>query len=129
MGECEVRTLVERLGELDAADFRVRGRTKHKASEIACMTICAQIAGATSFYDMHSYATEKRKARPVFQRSADSIQRNWPLNAERCAAEHFGRRPLIRGMTLADKGEQSKRVGSGAPHDRKKGRAPPIGSP
>ena len=23
------------------------------------MTICAQIAGATSFYDMHSYATEK----------------------------------------------------------------------
>ena len=59
MGECEVRTLVERLGELDAADFRVRGRTKHKASEIACMTICAQIAGATSYYDMHSYATEK----------------------------------------------------------------------
>ena len=54
-----MRTLVERLGELDAADFRVRGRTKHKASEIACMTICAQIAGATSFYDMHSYATEK----------------------------------------------------------------------
>ena len=54
-----MRTLVERLGELDAADFRVRGRTKHKASEIACMTICAQIAGATSYYDMHSYATEK----------------------------------------------------------------------
>ena len=26
-------------------------------------------------------------------------------------------------MTLADKGEQSKRVGSGAPHDRKKDRA------
>ena len=87
-----MRTLVERLGELDAADFRVKGRTKHKASEIACMTICAQIAGATSFYDMHSYATEKRKAR--FARSAASIQRNWPLNVERCAAEHFGRRPL-----------------------------------
>ena len=27
-----------------------------------------------------------RAKRPVFQRSADSIQRNWPLNAERCAA-------------------------------------------
>ena len=253
-----MRTLVERLGELDAADFRVRGRTKHKASEIACMTICAQIAGATSFYDMHSYATEKlgwfrgflklengvpshdtfrrfwkrssparlnsifmewvdetceladgdgihidgkclrravtklgkqpcivsayssnerivigqvkadeksneitaipnlidtlylmgcivtidaagcqrkivrkivdkhadylislkgnqstegalRAKRPAFQRSAASIQRNWPLNAERCAVEHFGRRPLTsNGSQTGENGPDSR---------------------
>ena len=75
-----MRTLVERLGELDAADFRVRGRTKHKASEIACMTICAQIAGATSFYDMHSYATEKRKAHFVRSGQYSSVQR--PASSE-----------------------------------------------
>ena len=64
------------------------------------MTICAQIAGATSFCDMHSYATEKRKARfvrsgqyPSVQRPATSKTGRWLLNT--VPLEHSGRRPAI----------------------------------
>ena len=50
-----------------------------------------------------------RAKRPVFQRSAASIQRNWPLVAERCAAEHFGRRPLTsNGSRIGGSGPGSR---------------------
>ena len=51
------------------------------------MTICAQIAGATSFYDIHSYATEKLGWFRGFLRlengvpSHDTFRRFWKLSA------------------------------------------------
>jgi len=45
----EVRgRLLASMEELDERDFRVKGRTKFKASEIALITLCAFVTGATS---------------------------------------------------------------------------------
>ena len=112
-----MRTLVERLGELDADDFRVRGRTKRKASIDAAgcqKKIVRKIVDKHADYLISlkgNQSTEGalRAKRPVFQRSADSIQRNWPLAAERCAAEHFGRRPLAsNGSRTGENGPDSR---------------------
>ena len=58
---------------VDALDFRVGGRTKFKASEIALITLCSIASGGTSvalcakFFSSHQ---------PVF-----SNQSHWPLVA------------------------------------------------
>ena len=58
---------------VDALDFRVRGRTKFKASEISLITLCSIASGGTSvalcakFFSSHQ---------PVF-----SNQSHWPLVA------------------------------------------------
>lgn len=52
-------TLVESLGKLDELDFRVRGRCRYRASEIALVTLCALVAGGTSHYDFADYGREK----------------------------------------------------------------------
>ena len=41
-------TLLESMRRLDEADFRVRGRCRHMASEIAVITVCSIISGWTS---------------------------------------------------------------------------------
>ena len=41
-------TLLESMGRLDEADFRVKGRCRHRASEIAVITVCSVISGGTS---------------------------------------------------------------------------------
>ena len=57
--EDEVRgRLLASMEELDERDFRVKGRTKFKASEIALITLCALVTGATSYYDIAGFAEE-----------------------------------------------------------------------
>ena len=50
--------LLASMEELDERDFRVKGRTKFKASEIALITLCALVTGATSYYDIAGFAEE-----------------------------------------------------------------------
>ena len=52
-------TLAESLGKLDELDFRVKGRCRYRASEIALVTLCALVAGGTSHYDFADYGREK----------------------------------------------------------------------
>jgi len=52
-------TLLEALGKLDATDFRVKGRTRHKASEIAATTVCSPMSGGTSYYDFAEFGAER----------------------------------------------------------------------
>ena len=52
-------TLVESLGKLDELDFRVKGRCRYRASEIALVTLCALVAGGTSHYDFADFGREK----------------------------------------------------------------------
>ena len=54
-------TLLEALGKLDATDFRVKGRTRHKASEIAAITVCSLMSGGTSYYDFAEFGAEREK--------------------------------------------------------------------
>ena len=54
-------TLLEALGKLDATDFRVAARTKHKASEIAAITVCSLMSGGTSYYDFAAFGAEREK--------------------------------------------------------------------
>lgn len=52
-------TLLELLGKLDETDFRVKGRCKHKASEIVVITFCAMVCGGTSYYDFEAFGRER----------------------------------------------------------------------
>lgn len=54
-------TLLEALARLDATDFRVKGRTRHKASEIAAITVCSLMSGGTSYYDFAEFGREREK--------------------------------------------------------------------
>lgn len=59
VGEAKKMTLLETMGKLDEADFRVRGRCQHKASDIAVITICALISGGTSYYDFEAFGRDR----------------------------------------------------------------------
>lgn len=52
-------TLVESLAKLDELDFRVVGRCRYKAAEIALATLCSLVCGGTSYYDFGSFGREK----------------------------------------------------------------------
>lgn len=52
-------TLLETFSKLDETDFRVTGRCRHKASEIAIITICSIISGGTSYYDHAAFGVER----------------------------------------------------------------------
>ncbi len=52
-------SLLSCLRRLDETDFRVRGRTKHRASEIAAITVCSIVCGGTSYYDFESFGRER----------------------------------------------------------------------
>ena len=52
-------SLVDAMKGLDEMDFRVKGRSKHVASEMAVVTLCAFISGGTSYYDIVNFATER----------------------------------------------------------------------
>ena len=58
-GSASRTSLVDAMRGLDEMDFRVRGRSRHKASEIAVVTLCAIISGATSYYDIAGFAAER----------------------------------------------------------------------
>lgn len=58
-GSASRTSLVDAMRGLDEMDFRVRGRSRHKASEIAVVTLCAIISGATSYYDIAGFASER----------------------------------------------------------------------
>lgn len=51
--------LLETMKKLDETDFRVKGRCKYKASDIAIMTICSIISGGTSYYDFEAFARDR----------------------------------------------------------------------
>ena len=44
---------------VDALDFRVGGRTKFKASEIALITLCSIASGGTSYYDHAAFGRDR----------------------------------------------------------------------
>ena len=44
---------------VDALDFRVGGRTKFKASEIALITLCSVASGGTSYYDYAAFGRDR----------------------------------------------------------------------
>ena len=52
-------TLLESMLRLDETDFRVRGRCRHRASEIAVITVCSIISGGTSYYDFEAFGKER----------------------------------------------------------------------
>ena len=52
-------TLLESLAKLDELDFRVKGRCKYTAPEIALVTLCSLVSGGTSYYDFANYGVEK----------------------------------------------------------------------
>ena len=78
-------TLLESMRRLDETDFRVRGRCRHKASEIATITVCAMISGATSYYDYESFGRERLEWLSGFLElkngipSHDTFRRFWSM--------------------------------------------------
>ena len=102
-------TLLESLAKLDTLDFRVRGRCKFKASEIAATTICSMICGGTSYYDFAEFAREKEAWLRTFLDLAgglpshDAIRYFWtrlpPAKLNACFMEWV---EIIRGTTVGD---------------------------
>ena len=76
-------TLLESMGKLDETDFRVKGRCKHKASEIAVITVCSIISGGTSYYDFEEFGRDRLDWFRLFLKlengrpSHDTFQRFW----------------------------------------------------
>ena len=54
-------TLLESMKMLDYCDFRICGKTKFLASEIAIITICSIIAGGSGYRDMERFGNEKNE--------------------------------------------------------------------
>ena len=52
-------SLLSSLRKLDQVDFRVKGRIKYKASEIAATTVCSIVCGGTSYYDFENFGRER----------------------------------------------------------------------
>ncbi len=52
-------SLLSSLRKLERTDFRVRGRTRHRASEIAAITVCSIVCGGTSYYDFAAFGRER----------------------------------------------------------------------